>query len=175
MITELSSPIWPIKSTRTQLARDDETILLPLEIMTNHHPDPKLLIDADDLIKAIDRIAPPKKVENRNLPAELRLLTAWLEDMDFSEVSIVVGIAVDNLRKILHGTLPLNKSKCPRIERVLEMTRRLRTIIAEEDVGRWYRTSDPALNDMSPIEALKKQKIAEVERVVESYFDPSYA
>lgn len=175
MITELSSQVWPAESARTQLFSEDSQTPFPHRMITNRRSDPELLIKSDELSKAIDRLSPSAGVEYRNLPAELRLLTAWLEGMKFAEISIVVGIETGNLRKILHGKLRLNRSKYSRIERVLKITRSLRSLISEEDIGRWYRTSDPALNGLSPIEALKKQKIAEVERVVESYFDPSYA
>lgn len=176
MIAELSSPLWPSESIRTQLLSDDSPLPFPHQVMTNHRPDPELLIKSVEVSKAIDRLSPPQsRVEYKNLPAELRLLTAWLDGMEFSEVSIVVGIDASNLRRILHGKLPLNRSKHSRIERVLNITRLMRSLIDEKDIGQWYRSSIPSLKNASPLESLRKHKIAQVERLVESYFDPSYA
>ena len=169
------APSWPFESTRTQPVIEKEVFPFKPQDATDRNLDPQLLIDLKEFIDTIDRIARPTNEQYRHWPTALRILTAWLEDMKFAEVSVVVGIEVNDLRDILHGKVRLNRSKYSRIDRVLEITRLLRTIIDEKDIDRWYRTSDPALNGLSPIEALKKQKIAEVERVVESYFDPSYA
>lgn len=106
--------------------------------------------------------------------AMLRLLTGRLEGMSFSEVSTVVGIDGSDLRAVLHGKSQLESATYNRIQRLSIMTRRLRTIVRHRAIGWWYRTSDPELNGKSPLELLKKNRIAELERLVESYFIIQY-
>ena len=177
MTTAQLAPPWPATPIRTQLVPNADANLEPHMERTNRLPDPDLLIDADRLAKTIDRLTRRGSASNeyRNWSAALRVLTAWLDGLAFSEVSGVVGVQPQNLRRILHGELALQPSKHDRIARVLRLTTRLRTLLPADEIGRWYRTSIPALKGQSPVEALKKRRIAEVERVVESYFDPSYA
>ena len=104
----------------------------------------------------------------------LRLLTSRLEGLTFSEISTVVGVDPEGLREILHHNTPLGLNICDRIERLYQITERLRSLMQHRLVGWWYRTSDPELNGQSPLELLKDNRIADLERVVDSYFDTSY-
>ena len=113
--------------------------------------------------------------ENTDRSGALRLLAARLDGLTFAEVSDVAGIAAEKLRRIVHGESSLAQSESDRVLRVLALTTRLRTLLPSDGIGTWYRTSIGALRGRSPLEALTEGEVAEVERVVESYFDPSYA
>ena len=104
----------------------------------------------------------------------LRLLTSRLEGLTFAEVSTVVGIDPVDLREILHQKTPLELVIYDRIERLFRLTERLRSLMQHRVIGWWYRTSDPELNGQSPLELLKDNRIADLERVVDSYFDTAY-
>ncbi len=165
---------WFVESTQTQLISEKPGCPFPSENVTDCNIDPKLLINSEELAQTIRYLSRPTNDQYRHRSTALRLLTAWLDGLTFAEVSKIVGVESETLREILHARLLLDRSIQTRVEHVLEITRLLRQVIAEEDVGRWYKTSDPALNGLSPIEALQKNKIAELERAVKSYFDPSY-
>ena len=177
MSTAQLAPPWPAVSDRTDVMPEDGAELRRHAERTDCLPAPGLTIDADRRAKAMGRLTRRggNSSKSRSWPTALGLLTAWLDGLTFSEVSDVAGIPVENLRRVLHGELALQPSRHDRIERVLRLTMRLRTLLPDDQVGEWYRTSIPALKGQSPVEALKKKRILEVERVVESYFDLNYA
>lgn len=104
----------------------------------------------------------------------LRLLTSWLEGLSFAEISTVVGIKNEELRAVLHGKTLLSPDAYDRIERLLEITKQLRSLMQYRVIGWWYKTGDPELNGRSPLDLLKDNRITDLERVVNSYFDTSY-
>lgn len=104
----------------------------------------------------------------------LRLLTGWLVGMTFSEVSTVVGMDQSDLRAVLHGKASLEQKYYDRIERMANVTRQIRSLISHHKVGWWYRVSIPRFNGNSPLDLLKDNRITDLERLVDSYFDPSY-
>ena len=104
----------------------------------------------------------------------LRLLTGWLVGMTFSEVSTVVGMDKSDLRAVLHGKASLEQKYYGRIERMANVTRQMRSLISHHKVGWWYRVSIPRFNGDSPLDLLENNRITDLERLVNSYFDPSY-
>lgn len=109
--------------------------------------------------------------------AQLRLLTGWLDDMSLAEVATVVGIDQSYLRDVLHEEKLLRSNNYSRIERMLDLTRRLRLIMRPQIIGWWYKTGDPKLSGKSPLELLAGDRTAgleRLERVVSSYFNTSY-
>lgn len=104
----------------------------------------------------------------------LRLLTGWLVGMTLAEVSTIVGMNQSDLRDVLHGKAPLEQKYYDRIERMANVTRQIRSLISHQKVGWWYRVSIPRLNGSSPLDLLKDNRIADLEKLVNSYFDPSY-
>ena len=116
----------------------------------------------------------PNDLSRSHLP-QLRLLTGWLEGMTFAETAIVVGMERAKLRAVLHGQDELEPGHCNRIERMAAVTCRIRSLISHQKVGWWYRVSIPRLNGKSPLELLKNDRVADVERLVDSYFDTSYS
>lgn len=112
-----------------------------------------------------------------NHRTQLRLLTGWLDDMSFAEVATVVGIDQSYLRDVLHEDKQLESTNYRQIERMLDLTRKLRLIMKPEIIGWWYRTSDPKLSGESPLELLAGNRttgLERLERVVNSYFNSSY-
>ena len=104
----------------------------------------------------------------------LRLLTSWLEGLSFAEISTAVGMKHEELRAVLHGKVLLSSDAYDRIERLLKITKKLRSLMQYRVIGWWYRTGDPELNGKSPLDLLKDDRITDLERVVNSYFDTSY-
>ena len=94
--------------------------------------------------------------------------------MTFTEVSTVVGMDQSDLRAVLHGEVSLEQKYYDRIERMANVTRQMRSLISHQKVGWWYRVSIPKLNGNSPLDLLKDNRITDLERLVNSYFDPSY-
>ena len=126
-------------------------------------------------IRRLTEETPVEADQSRNWSVTLRLLLAWLTGLSFEEASILVGIRPESLTRILHGELRLQPSSHPRIDRVLRITLAMRALLDERDLASWFRNPVPALKGDSPIEAVRKRKIAKVEEVVASYFDTSYA
>lgn len=104
----------------------------------------------------------------------LRQLTSWLEGLSFAEVSTAVGMKHEELRAVLHGKVLLSSDAYDRIERLLEITKQLRSLMQYKVIGWWYKTDDPELNGKSPLDLLKDNRITDLEKVVNSYFDTSY-
>ncbi len=171
----MTATTWPAAVSATRWA--DEVHGPSVSWATAPRPDPKLLVDEDELKRTIDRLTDPSTsdVEKRNWPVALRLLLAWLTGLSYGEAARVVAIPVDSLTRILHGELRLQPSTHDRIRRVLNMTVAMRTLVGDENLARWFRTPIPALKGDSPLEALRKAKLEQLERVVSSYFDERYA
>jgi hypothetical protein len=106
---------------------------------TNQRLDPRLRLKEEQLRRTSkhlgERVA--GNGPERNWPVALRLLTAWLRGLNFAQVSTVAGIPSAQLRRVLHGELVLQKSRRERIGRLVEMTRQLRALLAEDAVGDW--------------------------------------
>ena len=94
--------------------------------------------------------------------------------MTFAEVSAVVGMNQSDLRDVLHGKASLEQRYCNRIQRTANITCQIHSLISHQKVGWWYRVSIPRLNGSSPLDLLKDNRIADLEQLVNSYFDPSY-
>lgn len=105
----------------------------------------------------------------------LGLLISRLEGLTCLEISTVVGMDEEELRGVLHKETSLKPDAHQRIERLFMITEKLRSLMQHRVIGWWYRTSDPELNGQSPLELLKADRIADLEKVVNSYFDTSYA
>lgn len=108
---------------------------------------------------------------------QLRLLTGWLYDMTFAEVSTVLGMDQAYLRDVLHEEAELTLNNYRQIKCVLDLTRQLRSILKPEIIGWWYRTSDPELSGKSPLELLEDNRtdgLEQLKQVVSSYFNMSY-
>ena len=108
---------------------------------------------------------------------QLRLLTGWLDDMSLAEVATVVGMDQSYLRDVLHEEKLLRSSSYSQIERMLDLTRRLRLIMQPKIIGWWYRTNDPKLSGKSPLELLAGDRttgLEQLEKIVNSYFNMSY-
>jgi hypothetical protein len=168
---------WSERSSPTSTFDGEHDQPLPATSLTDERVDPELRIDDVVRQRIMKQVARQASLDesDRNWHVALRILTAWLRGLNFAQVSTVVGIPEEQLRRILHGELGLQKSKHERIERTLELTRRLRTLLAGEAIGDWFRTGIPALKNETPLEALRKRKVGTVEKLVASYFDPSYA
>ena len=131
---------------------------------------------AEVTLFASDPLQPDDSHDSNHL-SRLRLLTGWLDDMSFAEVATVVGIDQFYLRDVLHEKRLLRANTYSQIERMLDLTRRLRLIMQPEIIGWWYRTSDPKLSGKSPLELLADNRstgLEQIELVVSSYFDISY-
>lgn len=165
---------WPEAPASTDLP--DGMAYKPLRVgSTDVTPDPDLLIDGAELQKTIDRLLEGKGDDGRNWSVAIRLLAAHLHGLTFDEVSRVIGMKPDSVKKVLHGSQKLQGSKHAQIGRMLAVTTNLRRLLDEDAVGEWFRTPIPALNRETPLEVIRKRQLEKVEKIVESYFDPSYA
>ena len=144
--------------------------------LTNLKPDPDLLISAEELQKTIDRLLHGSEDDDeRNWSVAVRLLAAHLYGLTFSEVSTVIGMKPESVRKVLHGEQKLQASRRDQIGRMLAVTTKLRRLLDDDAVGDWFRTPVPTLKNSTPLETVRKRQVEKIERVVDSYFDPSYA
>jgi hypothetical protein len=131
--------------------------------------------ELEDVIKKLTEETASEGAEPRNWSVTLRLLLGWLTGLTFEEASILVGIKPDPLTRMLHGQLRVQPSTHQRIDRMLRITLSMRGLLDERDLASWFRGPVPALKNDTPIEAIRKRKIAQVEEVVASYFDTAYA
>lgn len=115
-----------------------------------------------------------QRSEQLKFLALLQFLTDSLVGMTFEEVSTVVGMDQSDLRAVLQGKAPLEQECYDRIERIANVTRQIRSLISHQKVGWWYRVSIHRFNGSSPLDLLKDNRIADLEHLVNSYFDPSY-
>jgi hypothetical protein len=170
-----SATVWPDSPHATVFVNDQSLVRSPTPASGDVGRE-GLLLDSDELRRTIDRLVDgDQKASHRNWAIALRLLAAHLDGLAFPEVATVIGISEDNLTRILHGEMKLQPSRHSRIDQLLQITLNLRRVITEDAVGDWFRTPIPALKDLTPLEAVRKRKVDAVARIVESYFDPSYA
>lgn len=110
-----------------------------------------------------------------NLGLRVRLIAAWMEGLDASEVAQALGFKEDGLRKILHGERKVQASRAGRVVVVAEILETLSRVLARPTTGRWFRTPIRDLGGLSPLEALKRHKADQVLAVVRSYLDTAYS
>ncbi len=172
----MTSIAWPNPVSATTISED---IFGPKSSpTTTPGADPTLLVNEQELKKTIRLLTEETSLDDnepRNWSVALRLLLAWLTGLRYEEAAVIVGIPPDNLTRILHGDLRLQQSRHRRIDRMLNLMVALRTLLDAGDVATWFRGEIPALKGDSPIEAARKGKIDNLERVVSSYFDTRYA
>lgn len=111
------------------------------------------------------------KIRHRGIT--VRMTLAWLDGMTLDEAGIVVGVPAETLRRWLHGER-IEPRRQERIDRSFHLVRKLRMTLEGPAVAWWFRTEDPALGGMSPLEAIRRGRIDEVAALVDSYLDPSY-
>lgn len=171
----MTATVWPARLSATESTEEMYGPSASSETSPRH--DPQLLVDEQELKRAIDYLTEAGATEMgpRNWAVALRLTLAWLTGLTYAEAARVVGIAPDNLTRILHGELRLQPSTHDRIKRVLNMTLALRALLHDDDLATWFRTPVPVLKGDTPLEALRKGKLDRLERVVSSYFDEQYA
>ena len=115
-----------------------------------------------------------QRSEQLKFLALLQFLTDSLVGMTFEEVSTVVGMDQSDLRAVLQGKASLEQKYYDRIERMADITRQMRSLISHNKLGWWYRVGIPRFDGNSPLDLLKAKRITDLERLVNSYFDPSY-
>lgn len=166
---------WPDAPSSTEALEADQ-FSPPRSRQTNLEPDSSLLISEEDLSKTIERLLHGSGPDDdRDWPVAVRLLAAHLHGLSFSDVSTVIGMKPESVRRVLHGDQKLQGSKREQIGRMLAVTTKLRRLLSEDAVGTWFQTPVPGLKNTTPLETVRKRQLEKVERLVESYFDPSYA
>lgn len=125
--------------------------------------------------RAEDSDQGPDSGELQSLTFEVQLAIAWLRGLTFEDAATVTGLEPSLLRATLHGPTKPIKIDAERVEAVLQILRRLRSLFEDDAVGKWFKLSVPALGDRTPLDAVKNGEIDRVRQVVESYFDPSYS
>jgi hypothetical protein len=165
---------WPEVVPATAVG---ENVLGPTTSKTVLGADPQLRVNEGALKKTIARLTEETHAPDtvRNWSVALRLLLAWLPGLRFEEAAVVVGIPPANLARILHGELRLQPSKHDRIRRMLNLALAIRSLLDDVDIAPWYRAEVPALRGISPLEAARRGRIEQLERLVSSYFDTRFA
>lgn len=142
---------------------------------------PDVISNVDATIRQIEavleRVAATSDVQGdsgRNLGLLVRLLAAWLEGLNSTEVAQALGWNEESYRKVLHGERKVQSSHAERLLLLSEIIQTLGRVIDRNATGRWFKTPVPALGNATPLEALRKRKGTQVLNVVQSYLDPSY-
>jgi hypothetical protein len=112
--------------------------------------------------------------EERNLGLLLRLTAAWLEGMSSEEVASVLGWQISSLQRALHGERKVQASQSNRLILLSEIAVLLSRVVEREAIGDWFRTAVPALQGLTPMEALRRRRGDEVRTVVASYLEPVF-
>lgn len=105
----------------------------------------------------------------------LRLIMAYLEGVSFDDAGTILQVRAKRLKDWLHEAQSVPGSKEAYLRLVLDRLRMLRSIISRDAVGWWFDLSVPALDDKSPIEALREGQSQVVWDLIESYGDPSFS
>jgi hypothetical protein len=171
----VTATAWPTLQPTSAVGDDAPSQRTTAQTVTEI--DPGLIVQTKELEKTIKRITAETtkdSEEPRKWSVTLRLVLGWLTGLTFQEASIVVGIKPEPLTQILHGTMNLQPSTHTRIDRVLRITLSMRALLDEQDLAGWFRGPVPALKNDSPLEAIRKRKLAQLEEVVASYFDTAY-
>lgn len=107
--------------------------------------------------------------------ALLGVLLARLEGVPFEEgVSVLLNIKTGRLEKFMHGELPIPGTVERRWEALSKILDSLHAVLRPEATWRWLNTSIPALHDRTPLEAIRRGRVADVLNLVESYRDPGF-
>ncbi len=104
----------------------------------------------------------------------VRLLTAWLEGLEPSEIASLMGVNTDTLDEWLRGERSVPGRLEKRLNALTGIVTNLHGVIERSAVGRWFHLSIPALGEHTALEAISEGRIKEVLSVTESYFDPAY-
>lgn len=172
MTSRLSA--WPRGPLPTSFGRD-EPFDRPLHaISENEQSD--VLVSGEQLARTLERLTQRAvKKDDRDWAVALRILAARLRGLRFSEAARVAGLKPSHMARILHGDLLLQPSKAIQVDRMLVLTQRLALTLQEDAIGEWFMTEIPALGDLTPLQAIERHRIDDVEKVVESYLDFSYS
>lgn len=112
----------------------------------------------------------------RNLGLLVRLMAGWMEGLESREVAHLLRFSEQTYREVLHGARSVPRYKQRHLETVAQLLRTLLRVLERDAVGEWFRTPVPALGDRTPLDAVQRRGGDDaVLRVVESYFDTTYA
>lgn len=179
MSTLLNRPYYP-QGTEEHWTGSD--VLEPLPPLPSR-PDTnsEIIKDVDTTVQEIDKLLTRvRKTEteghltDRNLGLLVRLVSAGLEGLTAEEVAQLLGWRPEAFRKILHGQRKVQPSRATRVIEVAEILRLLNRVLERPAIGRWFQTQIPALNDQTPIAAIKSHQAARVLSVVKGYLEPVY-
>ncbi len=109
----------------------------------------------------------------RNRMASLSVLLARLHGCSFEEASVIVGRDPEKLLKFLHGEATIPEKAMARVRRIDEVLRNLHKVLEPSATARWFRTGIPSLGNESPLIAISKGKLRQVEEVTTSYVMPA--
>ncbi len=110
----------------------------------------------------------------RDRAIALRILLARLEGVSFGTAAALLGTSPKKLTRWLHGddTIPARKSNV--IHTLNRIVLGLSRVLDPVALPLWLETANPKLGGQTPLEALRRNKGAEVLKVIEGYLEPTF-
>lgn len=107
--------------------------------------------------------------------ATLGVVMAWLQGFELDEAAALIGTSSPRLVSWLHGEISIPRSKDARLKQIADVIRVLWNVLEPAATNRWFTTSVPDLDGMTPLEAFRRNRGEQVERVVRSYLETSFS
>ncbi|MEJ7764023.1 MAG: hypothetical protein WKF86_00865 [Acidimicrobiales bacterium] len=134
---------------------------------------PQDTVSSADLAKAVKRLRHTNDATLQRVHT-LRLLMAGLEGVVFDEAARLLSVPPRRLARWLQETETIPSSKGRLLADLFEMLRLLHQLVPREHTGRWLRLPIPALDEVTPYEALVDGRVEDVLRVTQRYAESSF-
>lgn len=113
--------------------------------------------------------------ESAERVALLGILLARLTEVPFEDTAELLDVRPSRLEKFMHGEEQIPVRAGERWKLIAEVLEDLQAVLKPRATGRWLRTSIPALQGRTPLETIKRGRMAEVRALTASYRDEAFA
>lgn len=126
----------------------------------------------EEAYKYLQSVASGRAAERTAL---LGVIMSRLEQVELDETAALLQIKPDRLVRMLHGRETIPESSAEKWEGIAEILRLLPAVLQPTATARWLQTSIPALDGLTPLQAIRRGRTSDVLAVVRSYLDTSFA
>ncbi|NNN22065.1 MAG: hypothetical protein HKL80_08715 [Acidimicrobiales bacterium] len=108
---------------------------------------------------------------NRNV--SLTVLLAQLQGVSFAEAAGLLGVQTTKLQRMTRLEDFVSESLLKkRILPLAEVLRNLHQVLEPRATGKWFNTQIPSLDNKTPAELIKKNKLNDLLKITRSYVEP---
>lgn len=130
--------------------------------------------DADTLERA-RRLHSQWGIESPQKVALLGILLARLAEVPFEDTAELLDVRPARLEKLMHGEEQIPSRIAKRWMVIAEALEDLQAVLKPRATARWLRTSIPALEGRTPLDSIKRGRLAEVRALTASYCDEAFS